>query len=130
MLMLFIHLFSKLYQIYENFPFTLIDMGNIISIIIFVSYKICSQYLNLHTVDFHALLSVMYRYSNISSVEHRRMRRGLKEIASRIWKGFTFNLATPSKDWQKKIGGKSLGASFGLVFKNALNIKIGKRLLL
>ena len=54
------------------------------------------------------------------------MRRGVKEFFGRIWKGFHFPLSTPSVDWQKIIGGKKLGASFGLIIKNEIDIKIGE----
>ena len=58
------------------------------------------------------------------------MRRGLKETIGRIWKGFEFELKSPSKFWQKKIGSKNVGASFGLIIKNQMELKIGKLIFL
>ena len=63
--------------------------------------------------------------TSLSSVEHGRVRRGVMDLVARVWKGFHFDLKTPSVDWQKKIGGSALGASFGLVLKNSIDIAIG-----
>ena len=80
----------------------------------------------LNERDYSFLYFSVIRYSNITTVEHQRMRRSLKDVLGRIWKGFEFKLATPSMDWQKQIGGSSLGASFGLIIKNELDLKICK----
>ena len=58
--------------------------------------------------------------SDISIVEgHHRYKRG-------FWDGIEFKLSTPSVDWQKKTGTRALGASFGVILENYLDIKIGK----
>ena len=58
--------------------------------------------------------------------EHNRMRRSLRDVAAKIWKGFHIRLETPSVDWQKHVGGSKLGASMGVIVRNLLDIKISK----
>ena len=53
------------------------------------------------------------------------MRRSLKDVASRIWEGFHFQLKTPSFEWVKAFGGSDLGASMGVIIRNVLDIDIG-----
>ncbi|VDI41391.1 Hypothetical predicted protein [Mytilus galloprovincialis] len=48
---------------------------------------------------------------------HNRYRRG-------FWEGLEFRLAAPSVDWQMKVGTTALGASFGVVIENYLDLKI------
>lgn len=50
---------------------------------------------------------------------HRRSRRS-------IWDGLKFRLEAPSVDWQKLIGSKSIGASFGVIMMNLLDLVVGK----
>ena len=54
------------------------------------------------------------------------MRRSLADVASAIWGGFHFRLETPSFDWEKMVGGTSMGASMGLIIQNFIDIDIGK----
>lgn len=42
-----------------------------------------------------------------------------------IWDGLHFRLEAPSVDWQKRVGSKSIGASFGIVMMNFLDLAIG-----
>jgi hypothetical protein len=37
-----------------------------------------------------------------------------------------FKLSTPSVDWQKKVGAQALGASFGVIMENYLDLKVGR----
>lgn len=56
---------------------------------------------------------------DMTAVEnHHRSRRGLFDSLELL-------LKTPSVDWQKQLGSKQIGASFGLTIKNELDIKIG-----
>ncbi|XP_064646638.1 uncharacterized protein LOC135499666 isoform X2 [Lineus longissimus] len=52
------------------------------------------------------------------AARHHRERRDIKL--------FNFELKSPSIDWRKMLGSKSIGASFGLIIKNQMNIKIEK----
>ena len=62
--------------------------------------------------------------SDISIVHgHHRYKRG-------FWEGIEFKLSVPSVDWQKKVGTKALGASFGVILENYLDLKIGKLIIL
>lgn len=65
--------------------------------------------------------SIVDRYASdiIELQGHQRHKRG-------FWDGLEFKLSTPSVDWQKKVGTKELGASFGIVLENYLDLKIGK----
>ncbi|CAG2196998.1 unnamed protein product [Mytilus edulis] len=47
-----------------------------------------------------------------------RQKRGFWED------GFKFRIATPSVDWLKKVGNKELGASFGIIIENYLDLKV------
>lgn len=49
---------------------------------------------------------------------HHRSRRS-------IWDGLKFKLEAPSVDWQKLIGSKSIGASFGVIMMNLLDLVVG-----
>jgi hypothetical protein len=51
--------------------------------------------------------------------QHHRSKRG-------FWDGLEFKLSTPSVDWQKKLGTKALGASFGVIMENYLDLKVGR----
>ena len=73
----------------------------------------------------HMYFDVLRSY-NMTQKEHRRMRRSLADVSSNIWKGFQFYLETPSVDWQKHVGGSSLGASIGVIVRNLIDINIGK----
>ena len=42
-----------------------------------------------------------------------------------IWDGLKFRLEAPSVDWQKRVGSRSIGASFGVVMMNFLDLAIG-----
>ncbi|XP_035668224.1 uncharacterized protein LOC118410558 isoform X2 [Branchiostoma floridae] len=53
--------------------------------------------------------------------KHVRQRRGLLEAISR---GIQFHLKLPGIDWQKRIGTSNIGAEFGLVVKNELDLDI------
>ena len=66
------------------------------------------------------------RYGNVTDVDHVRIKRGIIDTIKRIWKGFHWKLETPSMDWSKAIGGSKLGASFGLIIKNFLEIDISE----
>jgi hypothetical protein len=50
---------------------------------------------------------------------HRRSRRS-------IWDGLKFRLEAPSVDWQKLVGSKSIGASFGVIMMNLLDLVVGR----
>ena len=50
---------------------------------------------------------------------HHRSKRG-------FWEGLEFQLSTPSVDWRKKVGTTALGASFGVIMENYLDLKIGR----
>ena len=50
---------------------------------------------------------------------HHRSKRG-------FWDGLEFKLSTPSVDWQKKVGTQALGASFGVIMENYLDLKVGR----
>ena len=73
----------------------------------------------------HMNCDVLMSY-NMTQKEHRRMRRSLADVSSKIWKGFHFYLETPSVDWQKHVGGSSLGASIDVIVRNLVDINIGK----
>lgn len=49
---------------------------------------------------------------------HHRSRRS-------IWDGLKFKLEAPSVDWRKLIGSKSIGASFGVIMMNLLDLVVG-----
>lgn len=49
---------------------------------------------------------------------HHRSRRS-------IWDGWQFKLEAPSVDWQKLVGSKSIGASFGVIMMNLLDLVVG-----
>ena len=69
--------------------------------------------------------SIQSRLSaNATNHIHGRMKRSLSSVIARIWQGFHFKLASPSVDWRKAVGGSAVGASFGLVIKNMLDILI------
>ena len=61
-------------------------------------------------------------------MEHERVRRMLADTVARIWRGFKFKLEAPSTDYKKLIGGEELGASYGIIIKNMLDIEIGELL--
>ena len=77
-------------------------------------------YINLFFTNFYRLLP------NATNHIHGRIKRSLSSVIARIWQGFHFNLASPSVDWRKAVGGSAVGASFGLVIKNMLDILISK----
>ena len=54
------------------------------------------------------------------------MKRGLSDSLARIWKGFSFHLASPTVNWVKHIGGSLLGASMGAIARNQMDIEISK----
>ena len=54
------------------------------------------------------------------------MRRQLKQVLSRIWKGFDFHLKSPSVSWYRLLGSENIGASFGLIIENRMDLKISK----
>nr|XP_022327831.1 uncharacterized protein LOC111127102 [Crassostrea virginica] len=41
-----------------------------------------------------------------------------------IWDGLRFKLEAPSVDWQKLVGSKSIGASFGVIMMNLLDLVV------
>jgi hypothetical protein len=49
---------------------------------------------------------------------HLRSRRS-------VWDGLKFRLEAPSVDWRKHIGSSSIGASFGVIMLNLLDLAIG-----
>lgn len=49
---------------------------------------------------------------------HQRSRRS-------VWDGLKFKLEAPSVDWRKHIGSSALGASFGVIMLNLLDLAIG-----
>lgn len=49
---------------------------------------------------------------------HLRSRRS-------VWDGLKFRLEAPSVDWRKFIGTSAIGASFGLIMMNLLDLQIG-----
>lgn len=50
---------------------------------------------------------------------HQRSRRS-------VWDGLKFRLEAPSVDWRKHIGTTDIGASFGVIMMNLLDLAIGK----
>lgn len=54
---------------------------------------------------------------NLAST-HQRSRRS-------VWDGLKFKLEAPSVDWRKHIGSSALGASFGVIMLNLLDLAIG-----
>ena len=54
------------------------------------------------------------------------MKRSLSDSLSRIWKGFSFHLKSPTINWVKHIGGRLLGASMGAIARNQMDIEISK----
>ena len=38
-----------------------------------------------------------------------------------------FKLEAPGVDWQKKIGSESIGASFGIIMENLMDLRIGEK---
>ena len=49
---------------------------------------------------------------------HHRSKRG-------IFKDINFRLQAPSVDWRKLLGSESVGAAFGVIMYNMLDLKIG-----
>ena len=43
-----------------------------------------------------------------------------------IWDGLYFRLEAPSIDWRKLLGSTDIGASFGVIMMNLLDLSIGK----
>lgn len=54
---------------------------------------------------------------DITSI-HQRSRKS-------IWDGLRFRLEAPSVDWRKHIGTPDIGASFGVIMMNLLDLAIG-----
>ena len=55
----------------------------------------------------------------MSELEHHDRRR------RDLFEDWAIKLESPSVKWQKILGSKKIGASFGLTIKNMLDIKIG-----
>jgi hypothetical protein len=72
-------------------------------------FNICLKV--LHDIEVYAKI--------IEFQMHHRSKRG-------FWEGLEFQLSTPSVDWRKKVGTKALGASFGVIMENYLDLKIGR----
>lgn len=51
---------------------------------------------------------------------HQRSRRS-------VWDGLKFRLEAPSVDWRKHIGTTDIGASFGVIMLNFLDLGIGNK---
>lgn len=51
---------------------------------------------------------------------HERSRRS-------VWDGLKFRLEAPSVDWRKHIGTTDIGASFGVIMLNFLDLGIGNK---
>ena len=51
--------------------------------------------------------------------DHQRSQRSVWEM------GLKFRLEAPSVDWRKYIGTSAIGASFGLIMMNLLDLQIG-----
>jgi hypothetical protein len=43
-----------------------------------------------------------------------------------IWEGLYFRLEAPSVDWRKLLGSTDIGASFGVIMMNLLDLSIGR----
>ena len=43
-----------------------------------------------------------------------------------IWDGLTFKLEAPGVNWQELVGSKSIGASFGVIMMNLLDLVVGR----
>lgn len=50
----------------------------------------------------------------------------MEKTIARIFEGFQWKIVVPGVDWQKVIGNDMLGASFGLVIRNVLDIDISE----
>ena len=50
---------------------------------------------------------------------HHRSKRS-------VWEGFYFNLEAPSVDWRKLLGSEKVGASFGVIMVNLLDLRISE----
>ncbi|VDI70196.1 Hypothetical predicted protein [Mytilus galloprovincialis] len=62
--------------------------------------------------------AIMDPYASDMDVQaHHRSRRG-------FWEGLKFKLAAPAVNWQKRIGNAALGASFGVIMENYLDLLI------
>ncbi|XP_067658326.1 uncharacterized protein [Haliotis asinina] len=51
---------------------------------------------------------------------HHRDKRSVEDFINKKWE---YNLKSPSVDWQKMIGSTKIGAAFGLIIKNELDLK-------
>ncbi|WAR05128.1 hypothetical protein MAR_020497, partial [Mya arenaria] len=77
-----------------------------------VRYEAMLQY-QLHPLSLHAL-------NTSTSTAHDVGKRSILE------KSLEFKLEAPGVDWRKEIGSKSMGASFGLIMENLLDLKVCK----
>ncbi|XP_035662464.1 uncharacterized protein LOC118406510 [Branchiostoma floridae] len=57
---------------------------------------------------------------NVTDLGHSRGKRGLADLFDPI----LFKLQSPACDWKKIIGSEDIGASFGLIIKNGLDLNI------
>lgn len=54
---------------------------------------------------------------------HLRKKRGFFED---FMKGFSFRIEPPGVDFRKMLGSKDVGASFGVIIKNNVYLKVGR----
>ncbi|KAK3101652.1 hypothetical protein FSP39_005219 [Pinctada imbricata] len=65
----------------------------------------------------HPKSSVITPLNNVNLELHHRSKRG-------FWDGVEFRLEAPSVDWRKILGSEDIGASFGVIMINLLDLKI------